>query len=463
MSIAPQSISTNLRKMSDQQLAQYAKMHANDPYIFPLAFQESQDRKSMRAEAMAKQSGQAQPPVVQQDLAQMMPQQAPQQVGGQQSPQQVAQLPEDQGIGALPAQNMQSLAGGGITGEQHYADKGLVEPSYGYKAYTEADIPSKISPEDVVAYSQTLQSAAESMAAPEQAKTNALFDPYIEKLKGKQADIDERKGSNTNMAMLQAGLAMMGGTSPYGLANIAKGGQEGVSAYLAGKKSIQESQDLLDHSQFLAAQSKNSALKGDVRDAQSLQNAAFTQASNAQHLRITGLQLLNLSRAEQAKLAFEQEGNKIKQFEADTKAPYYKSVVALNNARAANLPDKEDSETQKNMHFAELEAESANSALKKAQAAYPPGSEMFDKYDAMIHRNRVAAYAKYKLSVPTAPVPTFDASQNQDDGWHLPSWLGGPSSPAATKPLITSQSPDGAPVPPALKTTPGVKFLGFEQ
>ena len=222
MSIAPQSISTNLRKMSDQQLAQYAKMHANDPYIFPLAFQESQDRKSMRSEAMAKQSGQAQPPVVQQDLAQMMPQQTPQQVGGQQvGGQQVAQLPEDQGIGALPAQNMQGLAGGGITGEQHYADKGLVEPAYGYQALTEAGIPTQISPEDVAARSQTLQSAAESMAAPEQAKTNALFDPYIEKLKGKQADIDERKGSNTNMALLQAGLAMMGGTSPYGLANIA--------------------------------------------------------------------------------------------------------------------------------------------------------------------------------------------------------------------------------------------------
>ena len=470
MSIAPQSISTNLRKMSDQQLAQYAKMHANDPYIFPLAFQESQDRKSMRSEAMAKQSGQAQPPVVQQDLAQMMPQQTPQQVGGQQvGGQQVAQLPEDQGIGALPAQNMQGLAGGGITGEQHYADKGLVEPAYGYQALTEAGIPTQISPEDVAARSQTLQSAAESMAAPEQAKTNALFDPYIEKLKGKQADIDERKGSNTNMALLQAGLAMMGGTSPYGLANIAKGGQEGVSAYLSGKKSIQESQDLLDHSQFLAAQAKNSALKGDVRDAQSLQNAAFTQASNAQNLRLTGLQLLNSSQAEQAKLAFEQEGNKIKQSEANTNkakadamANYYASEAELNNARATTLPNKEDSKTQKDMHFAELEAESANSALKKAQGAYPPGSEMFDKYDAMIHRNRVAAYAKYKLPAPTAPVPTFDASQNQDDGWHLPSWLGGSSSPAATKPLITSQSPDAAPVPPALKTTPGVKFLGFE-
>ena len=144
MSIAPQSISTNLRKMSDQQLAQYAKMHANDPYIFPLAFQESQDRKSMRAEAMAKQSGQAQPPVVQQDLAQMMPQQAPQQAPQQVGGQQVAQLPEDQGIGALPAQNMQSLAGGGITGENHFAGGITPEQMSKIVSETNAQLPKPI-------------------------------------------------------------------------------------------------------------------------------------------------------------------------------------------------------------------------------------------------------------------------------------------------------------------------------
>ena len=118
--IAPQSITSNLRRMSDQQLAQYAKMHANDPYVFPLAFQESQDRKNMRSEAMARQSGQMPPPVVQQDLAQMMPQQAPQ------VSQQAPQLPEEQGIGVLPAQNLQSMAGGGITGEpQHFLQGGV--------------------------------------------------------------------------------------------------------------------------------------------------------------------------------------------------------------------------------------------------------------------------------------------------------------------------------------------------
>ena len=325
MSIAPQSISSNLRRMSDVQLAQYAKMHANDPYIFPLAFQESQDRKNMRSEAMARQSGQTPPPVVQQDLAQMMPQQAPQ------MPQQ-AQLPEEQGIGALPAQNMQGMAGGGITGEQHYADKGLVQPAYGYTAMTAADLPKNITPEDISTYTQKMQSSAEQMAAPEQAKTAALFDPYIEKLKNKQADIDERKNTNTHMALLQAGLAMMGGTSPYGLANIAKGGQEGVAAYLSGKKSIQDSQDLLDHSQFLAEQAKNAALKGDVKDQITLQNAAQANLMAGKNLEYHGIQILNSSKADEGKLRAEKEGNDIKRFQASIDQQKANSLAGLQSA-----------------------------------------------------------------------------------------------------------------------------------
>jgi hypothetical protein len=81
--------------MPDQQLLQYAQMHKNDPYIFPMAFQESNTRKQMRA-AQAPQAGQA-PKVVDQDLQDM-----------------AQTMPENQGIGTLPAPNMQNMAGGGI-------------------------------------------------------------------------------------------------------------------------------------------------------------------------------------------------------------------------------------------------------------------------------------------------------------------------------------------------------------
>jgi len=87
--------------MPDQQLQQYAAMHKNDPYIFPMAFAESNARKEARAAQQAQGMGQQQPKVVEQDL--------------------MAMAPENSGIGALAAPNMQRMADGGIAG---YGDDG---------------------------------------------------------------------------------------------------------------------------------------------------------------------------------------------------------------------------------------------------------------------------------------------------------------------------------------------------
>jgi hypothetical protein len=89
--------------MKDDVLQQYAAMHKNDPYIFPLAFQESQNRQRLRMSQQGAQGMQPQPKVNEQALAQMAPPQA-------------QPMPEDVGIGALPAGNMQFAAEGGIMG-----------------------------------------------------------------------------------------------------------------------------------------------------------------------------------------------------------------------------------------------------------------------------------------------------------------------------------------------------------
>ena len=102
-------ITSKLRNMPDAELQQYAAMHKNDIFVFPLAFQESKARKHLRDAKAAQNAGQKLPPVVDQDLAQMMPQ----------------ALPEEQGIGALNAPNLQNLADGGIAG---YADGGPQQP-----------------------------------------------------------------------------------------------------------------------------------------------------------------------------------------------------------------------------------------------------------------------------------------------------------------------------------------------
>ena len=103
-------ITSRLRMMSDQELQRFAEMHKQDPYMFPLAFNERNMRKEMRS-APQGQGAAPQAPVNQQALAAMQP----------------AQLPEDQGIGALNP-NMQfadgglvSFAGGGESTVGPYA------------------------------------------------------------------------------------------------------------------------------------------------------------------------------------------------------------------------------------------------------------------------------------------------------------------------------------------------------
>ena len=107
MAIDQRDVSSTLRFMDDRALQQYAAMHKNDPYIFPLAFQESQNRQKIRMSQQTAQAMQPQPKVNEQALAQMAPPQA----------QPMAQpMPEGQGLGALPAGNMETMADGGIAG-----------------------------------------------------------------------------------------------------------------------------------------------------------------------------------------------------------------------------------------------------------------------------------------------------------------------------------------------------------
>jgi len=90
-------ITSQLARMPDQALQQYAQMHKNDPYTVSLALAESNRRKVLRTSAQGQQDMTPPPKVVDQDIAAM-----------------TSPMPEDVGIGALPAPNMQGMAEGGI-------------------------------------------------------------------------------------------------------------------------------------------------------------------------------------------------------------------------------------------------------------------------------------------------------------------------------------------------------------
>ena len=105
MSNDQRDISSTLRFMDPQTLRQYGEMHKENPYIFPLVFQESQNRQRLNMNQQMQMAGQQQPKVNEQALAQMAPPRA------QPMPQR-----QGQGIVDLSAPNMETMADGGIAG-----------------------------------------------------------------------------------------------------------------------------------------------------------------------------------------------------------------------------------------------------------------------------------------------------------------------------------------------------------
>jgi hypothetical protein len=362
---------------------------------------------------------------VEQEPEQLPPTQ-PQGMPQQAAPSAPMQLPEEQGIGTLPARNMQGMAGGGITGVKSYADGDQVT----YQPLQKSDLPGATTPEDIAQYSAQQSAAARLAAEPENEQTNRLYDPFIKKMESKQADIENRKNNNVNMALLQAGLGMMAGTSSHALTNIGAGGQQGLAAYVSGRKAIDDSQDALDHSQFLMAQAKDAALKGNVRDQVALQSAANAQITAHKQLEQSGLQILDTSAAKYGEQKIAQRRAEIEQQNADTqkskaenehefdinhKGPLYdaEAAAALEKANAA----KASKLTAEEIKLAKIQTAinnddtiaSMTKSLDKdlANQNIDFGSkEYYQRLDA-IHEQKLPYYERWKVEPPRKPSQKF--------------------------------------------------------
>jgi hypothetical protein len=77
-------------------------------------------------------------------------------------------------------------------------------------------------------------------AAPTPPPNNNFTKDYSTDIEGIKADRAAQRQENINLSLIQAGLAMAGGTSPNALANIAQGGISGLGAYASAEKQNRE-------------------------------------------------------------------------------------------------------------------------------------------------------------------------------------------------------------------------------
>jgi soluble lytic murein transglycosylase-like protein len=101
------------------------------------------------------------------------------------------------------------------------------------------------------------------------------FEMYMEDLANRASENKTQRADDKNMALLTAGLGMLGGTSPYAMANIGQGALAGVQNLSESKKQRAAEQAAIDKSMLYATRYKGA-------DELAKQNAAYNRGIKQQ-------------------------------------------------------------------------------------------------------------------------------------------------------------------------------------
>ena len=122
-------------------------------------------------------------------------------------------------------------------------------------ANQEADDSIRADNAGMVSYGKAAQADGEN--APTSAAPRNAFDSYMDRLNKRQDEIAQQKEEDKYMALLTAGLGMMGGTSPFAFSNIGQGAMAGVSSYGQSARQRAAEQNAIDRNMVMAQRYKD--------------------------------------------------------------------------------------------------------------------------------------------------------------------------------------------------------------
>ena len=185
-------------------------------------------------------------------------------------------------------------------------------PTIGTGPAPVANKPAAMSPADVQQEIQRLKNrppmelpaeevAEEKPAAPEApaATTDAMgnyLGEYAAYLKDRKEALANDREQNKYLALLQAGLGIMGGTSRYAGANIGQGASQGVAAYLAGQKQASADDRALQQGML-------GLTRAELYDKMHTADLAQKKESKAESLKVSALRQKATEREGMEKLA----------------------------------------------------------------------------------------------------------------------------------------------------------------
>ena len=147
-----------------------------------------------------------------------------------------------------------------------------VIPTYVPPATTLPPPPPVVNPYAVDSLTPKPLSVKEAMERQDEAMRLAGVDPEF--YKKQAADLLEQrealKGERSeagNLALIRAGLATMGGTSPFALVNLGKGAEAGVEQYMQDARNIRTENRLLKQADLKLKEAQNAQQRGDAQGA----------------------------------------------------------------------------------------------------------------------------------------------------------------------------------------------------
>lgn len=205
------------------------------------------------------------------------------------------------------------------------------------------------------------------------------IDPYraaLLRADQERQDIKAQAETDKYLAMLQASLGMMAGTSPYAMANIGQGGMQGVAAYAAAKK--QRAAELSDLNKY-EARVMNAKESSEIKRAQ-----LASLEEERQNRAMLNRDRLDLKASDSADISNRKRLELINRAQQDAASdPEYKAIVKIRDQLPEDDPKRKQYEdfleSIKRSYIATAETGKYVPPVRPVFTAPPKEPSLFDR------------------------------------------------------------------------------------
>lgn len=124
----------------------------------------------------------------------------------------------------------------------------------------------------------------------EQAERPLAYAEFEQRVKDKESRLTKQEEMQGPMALLQAGFAIMGGTSPFAFANIGAGAQVGLKSYAEGAEKLEAARDKIADSYAKIEEIRRNEKRMDAKELREALADAKKPAIEAQKLTLSALE-----------------------------------------------------------------------------------------------------------------------------------------------------------------------------